>query len=208
MPKGATQTEAQMFRRLKDWMLRWAGTPQAGKVLALVSFTESSVFPIPTEVLFIPMCIARPRRAYAFAAIATVTSVLGGFLGWTIGYYAFDLIAAPLLDFYGKRDAFNALLDSTADEAVLLMLITSGVAHLPPMKAVTIFSGLIGFNLWLFLLAALPVRALKFFGIAWAVNRYGEAIADVIERRFAWVAFGVIVALGLFWLGLKQLGFA
>jgi membrane protein YqaA with SNARE-associated domain len=194
-----------MFRKLKDQMLQWAGSRHADKVLAAVSFTESSVFPIPTEVMFVPMCLARPDRAYHFAAIATVMSVLGGYLGWTIGYYAFDLIAAPLLDLYGKRDAFNALRDSTGDGAILLMLITSGVAHLPPMKVVTILSGLVGFNLWLFLLAALPVRAAKFFAIAWAVNRYGEAIAEVIERRFAVVAFGVLVALGLAWIGLKYL---
>ena len=194
-----------MFRKLKFWTLQWAGSRHADKALALVSFTESSVFPIPTEVMFVPMCLARPERAYRYAAIATVTSVLGGFLGWTIGYYAFDLIAAPLLDFYGKRAAFESLKNSTGDGAVLVMLITSGVAHLPPMKAVTILSGLIGFNLWLFLLAALPVRALKFFGIAWALHRYGAALADVIERRFASVAIGVTVALGLLWVGLKYL---
>ena len=194
-----------MFRKLKFWTLQWAGSRHADKALALVSFTESSVFPVPTEVMFVPMCLARPERAYRYAAIATVTSVLGGYLGWTIGYYAFDLIAAPLLDLYGKRAAFEALKDSTGDGAVLVMLITSGVAHLPPMKVVTILSGLIGFNLWLFLLAALPVRAAKFFGIAWALHRYGAALADVIERRFASVAIGVTVALGLLWLGLKYL---
>ena len=192
-----------MFRKLKVWTLQWAGSRHADKALALVSFTESSVFPIPTEVMFVPMCLARPERAYRYAAIATVTSVLGGFLGWTIGYYAFDLIAAPLLDFYGKRAAFESLKATTGDGAVLAMLITSGVAHLPPMKVVTILSGLIGFNLWLFLLAALPVRAAKFFGIAWALHRYGAALADVIERRFASVAIGVIVVLGLLWAGLK-----
>ena len=194
-----------MFRKLKHWTLQWAGSRHADKALALVSFTESSVFPIPTEVMFVPMCLARPERAYRYAAIATVTSVLGGYLGWTIGYYAFDLIAAPLLDFYGKRAAFEALKATTGDGAVLVMQITAGAAHLPPMKAVTILSGLIGFNLWLFLLAALPVRAAKFFGIAWALHRYGAALADVIERRFASVAIGVTVALGLLWVGLKYL---
>lgn len=192
-----------MFRTLKVWTLHWAGTRHAGTALAAVSFTESSFFPIPTEVLFVPMCLARPERAYRFAAIATIASVLGGFLGWTIGYFAFDLIAAPLLDLYGKRAAFEALKAQTGDSAVLVMLITSGVAHLPPMKVVTILSGLIGFNLWLFLLAALPVRAAKFFGIAWALNRYGVALANLIERRLAFVAIGVIVALALLWAGLK-----
>ena len=194
-----------MFRTLKDLMLKWAGSRHADKALALVSFAESSVFPIPTEVMFVPMCLARPDRAYQFAAIATVTSVLGGFLGWTIGYYAFDLIAAPLLDLYGKRAAFDALKDQTGDGAILVMLLTSGVAHLPPMKVVTILSGLVGFNLWLFLLAALPVRALKFFGIAFALNRYGAALAGVIERRFAAIAIGIIVVLGLVWAALKYL---
>ena len=205
MAKGGTTGGAPMLHRLKDWTLRWAGSRHADKALAAVSFTESSFFPIPTEVLFVPMCLARPSRAYQFAAIATIASVLGGFLGWTIGYYAFDLIAAPLLDFYGKRAAFEALRDQTGDGAVLVMLITSGVAHLPPMKVVTILSGLIGFNLWLFLLAALPVRAAKFFALAWAINRYGVALEAAIERRFAFVAVAVVAALGLIWFALKTL---
>lgn len=192
-----------MLRKLYDWTLKWAASRHADKALAVVSFVESSVFPVPAEVLFLPMCLSRPERAYRFALIASIASVLGGIAGWAIGFYGFDLIARPILEFYGKYEAFQSLRDQTGEGAILLMLITSGFAHLPPMKIVTILSGVIQFDLKLFILAAVVARGGKFFLLAWALRRYGPAIVDVIERRFAWVAIGVIVTALAVWLALK-----
>ena len=189
-----------MFRRLYDWTLRWAGSRHAPKALGAVSFVESSVFPIPADVLFIPMCLARPDLAMRYALIATVTSVLGGVFGWMIGYYAFDLIAAPLLDFYGKREAFEALRAGAGSEAVLLMLVTSGFSHLPPMKVVTILSGLVGFDLTLFVISAIVARGGRFFLLAWLLRRHGEAMATFVARRFGWIAGGIAVAAALGWM--------
>ena len=189
-----------MFRRLYDWTLRWAGSRHAPKALAAVSFVESSVFPIPADVLFVPMCLARPEAAMRYALIATVTSVLGGVFGWMIGFYAFDLIAAPLLDFYGKREAFETLRAGAGSEAVLLMLVTSGFSHLPPMKVVTILSGLIGFDLFWFVISAIVARGGRFFLLAWLLQRHGEAMADFVARRFGWIAGGVAVAAALGWM--------
>ncbi len=192
-----------MFRKLYDWTLRWAASRHADTALGALSFVESSVFPVPAEVLFVPMVLSRPERAMHYALIASVTSVLGGIAGWMIGFYGFDIIAKPILEFYGKMDAFDALKAKTGDGAILAMLVTSGIAHLPPMKVVTILSGVIAFDLKLFILSAIVARGGKFFVLAWAVRKYGAAVVDVIERRFAMVAIGGVAVLGLIWLALK-----
>jgi membrane protein YqaA with SNARE-associated domain len=192
-----------MFRKLYDWTLRWAASRHASKALAVVSFVESSVFPVPAEVLFVPMVLSRPDRAMRYALIASVASVLGGIAGWIIGFYGFDLIARPILAFYGKVDEFEALKAQTGDGAILVMLVTSGLAHLPPMKVVTILSGVIGFDLKLFILSAIVARGAKFFALAWALRKYGAAIVDVIERRFKLVAIVGVAVLGLAWLWFK-----
>jgi membrane protein YqaA with SNARE-associated domain len=194
-----------MFRKLYDWTLRWAASRHADTALGVVSFVESSVFPIPAEVLFVPMVLSRPERAMRYALIASVASVLGGIAGWMIGFYGFDLIAKPILEFYGKVDDFEALKAKTGGGAILVMLVTSGLAHLPPMKVVTILSGVIAFDLKLFILSAIVARGGKFFLLAWAVRKYGETIVKVIERRFAWVAIGMVALLGLVWIGFKLL---
>ena len=98
-----------MFRKLYDWTLRWAASRHADTALGAVSFVESSVFPVPAEVLFVPMVLSRPDRAMHYALIASVTSVLGGIAGWMIGFYGFDIVAKPILEFYGKMDDFQAL---------------------------------------------------------------------------------------------------
>ncbi len=195
-----------MFQRLLDWTLAWAASRYAALALAVISFVESSVFPLPAEILFLPMCLARPERAMRYAMIATVASVAGGIFGWLIGHYFFDMIALPVLQFYNGVDAFNQLKAATGTGTILLLLVTSGLAHLPPMKIVTILSGVVGFSLPLFILAAVVARGIKFFVLGWALKTYGPAIADVIHRRLALVAGLVIVAAAVLWLGLKLFG--
>jgi membrane protein YqaA with SNARE-associated domain len=192
-----------MFRKLYDWTLRWAASRHATKALATVSFTESSVFPIPADVLFVPMVLARPENAWRFALIATVTSVLGGIFGWLIGHYAFDLIARPLLDAYGKMDAFDALKSATGTGTILLLLVTSGLSHLPPMKVVTILSGVVSFDLTLFILSAIVARGGRFYLLAWLLKTYGKPMADFVERRFTLIAAAILGLIALVWLGLK-----
>jgi len=194
-----------MFRKLYDWTLRWAGSRYAEPAMATVSFVESSVFPIPADVLFIPMCLSRPDRVWRYALIATVTSVLGGIFGWLIGHYAFDLLARPALEFYGKLAAFEALKAQTGDTAILVMLITSGLSHLPPMKVVTILSGVVSFDLKWFILSAIVARGGRFYLLAWALQRYGAAMTGFIERRLALIVGGVVVAGGLIWLASRMI---
>lgn len=189
-----------MFDRLTQRLLAEARSPRAEAVLAFVAFVESSVFPVPAEVIFLPMCLTRPERALRYAAVATVASVLGGVFGWIIGHFLFDMIAAPILNFWHSMPAFDALKAQTGTGTVLVLLITSGVAHLPPMKVVTILAGAISFNLPLFILAAIVARGAKFFLLGWALARYGAPIAELIRKRLASAALIVVVVAVLAWL--------
>jgi membrane protein YqaA with SNARE-associated domain len=179
-----------MLRRLYDWTLSLSARKSAEWWLWIIAFVESSVFFVPAEVLFVPMGLARPERAYRYAIIATVGSVLGGIFGWYLGYYAYELVARPMLEFYGSLDAFEVLRSSSSRDAILLMLITSGLAHLPPMKVVTILSGAAAVNLWLFIASAIAARGIRFAVFAWLLRRYGEPIREFIEKRLGLMAAG------------------
>jgi membrane protein YqaA with SNARE-associated domain len=156
--------------------------------LAVIAFVESSIFLVPADVLFLPMALARPERAWRYALVATVFSVLGGIAGWWIGSFAFDAIAAPIREFWGKLDTFNVLKAGITFETILLMLVTSGFAHLPPIKVVTILSGAVHVNIWLFIMSALVTRGARFFLLAWLLRRYGEGIRHFIEKRLGKIA--------------------
>ncbi|MDR3494999.1 MAG: DedA family protein [Ancalomicrobiaceae bacterium] len=179
-----------MLKRLYDWTFSLAASEAAEWWLAVIAFVESSVFLIPADVLFVPMSIARPQRAYRYALIATVASVAGGIAGWYIGFYAFEAIARPILVFYDKLAAFEDLKTAWGD-SVLLLLITSGIAHLPPIKVVTILSGVVHVNLWVFIASAIAARGARFFALGWALKRWGDAIRHFIEHRLGLVA-GII----------------
>jgi membrane protein YqaA with SNARE-associated domain len=194
-----------MLKRLYDWTLSLAARKSAEWWLGIISFVESSVFLVPAEALFVPMGLSRPERAYRYALIATVGSVLGGVAGWLLGYYAYELIARPVLEFYGSLDKFEMLRSSSSRDAILLMLITSGIAHLPPMKVVTILSGAAAIDGWLFVASAIVARGGKFFVIAWLLRRYGEPIRHFIEKRLGLVALAGVLALVLVYFALKML---
>jgi membrane protein YqaA with SNARE-associated domain len=158
-----------------------AARPAAEAWLALISFVESSIFFIPADILFIPMTLSRPERAWRYAFVATATSVLGGIAGWFLGYFAFE-----------------AMRDSADASTILLLLITSGLAHLPPIKVVTILSGAMHVNIWLFIASALAARGARFYLLAWLLRRYGEPIRHFVEKRLgviAGVAAAVVILL-------------
>jgi membrane protein YqaA with SNARE-associated domain len=177
-----------MLRRLYDWTMSLAGRPSAEIWLAVIAFVESSIFLVPADVLFLPMALAKPHRAWRYALIATVASVLGGIAGWAIGYYAFEAVAKPILQFYGKLDAFEQMRSGVTYGTVVLLLITSGLAHLPPIKVVTILSGVANVNLGLFIVSAIVARGARFFFLAWLLRRYGEPIRHFIEKRLGQIA--------------------
>jgi membrane protein YqaA with SNARE-associated domain len=177
-----------MLRRLYDWTLSLAARKSAEWWLAFIAFVESSVFLVPADVLYLPMALSRPERAYRYAMIATVASVLGGIAGWYIGYYAYESVAKPVLEFYGKFNEFETLRTGAGMGFILLMLVTSGLAHLPPIKVVTILAGVMHVDIWLFIVSAIIARGARFFFLAWLLRRYGEPIRAFIEERLGLIA--------------------
>ena len=159
--------------------------------LAVIAFVESSIFLVPADVLFLPMALAKPERSYRYAIVATIASVLGGIAGWALGYYAYEAVARPVLEFYGKLDQFEQMKSYVTYETILLLLVTSGLAHLPPIKIVTILSGVIHVSLPLFIVSAIIARGARFLFLAWLLRRYGEPIRHFIEKRL-----GQIVGVG------------
>jgi len=170
-----------MIRSLYDWTLALAQHPRALWALALVAFVESSVFPIPPDILMIPMIVAAPRRAFLIAAVASVSSVLGGMLGYGIGLYLYDSVGLPVLEFYGKTGQFETFRTSYNDWGAWAVLI-AGVTPFP-YKVITILSGATGLSLPVFMAASVVARGLRFFVVAALLWQFGAPIRDFIERR-------------------------
>jgi len=181
-----------MIRGLYDWTINLASTRYALWALALVSFAESSFFPVPPDVLMIPMIIATPHRAYRIALVCLIASVLGGMLGYFIGAQLFEVVGRPLLEFYGKTDAadvFNAQFRDWGAWAVLIAGITPF-----PFKVITIMSGWTGLSLPVFVVSAIIARGARFFIVAGLLRYFGAPIRTFIEKRLGLV-FVVFVAL-------------
>ena len=197
-----------MLKRLYDWTLALAARKTAEVWLAVIAFVESSVFLIPADVLFLPMVLARPNRAYRFALIATVASVLGGIAGYMLGHYAFAALAKPVLSFYGKLDDFERLRQCTGEDTLMLLLVTSGLSHLPPIKVVTILAGVAQVSFLFFVVSCIVARGARFFALAWALRRYGDPIRDFIERRLGLLAAIVAGIVILLYIVVKYSGIA
>src|SRR5262245_12286339 len=149
--------------------------------MAAVSFAESSFFPLPPDILLVPMTLARPRRAWLIATVCTVSSVLGGYVGYAIGYYLFDAVGQPVLEFYHAMDKYEAFKSAFAEWGVWIIII-KGLTPIP-FKLVTIASGAAQFDLVSFTIASLISRSLRFFPLAALLWRFGEPIREFIERR-------------------------
>jgi membrane protein YqaA with SNARE-associated domain len=193
-----------MFQRLYQRLLSLSASPHAPWALAAVAFAESSFFPIPPDVMLIPMSLANPRRALRYAAIATVASVVGGAVGYAIGALLFDTIGHRLIDLYGYADRMAALKATYARWGALVILV-KGMTPIP-YKLVTIVSGLLGYNFALFLLLSVVTRGARFFIVAGALNWFGDPLRAVLERHFA--AFLALLAATVvvgFWIAARAL---
>ncbi len=191
-----------MLRRLYNWTFSLAASPYALWALAVVAFVESSFFPIPPDVIMIPMIIARPRQAFLIAGIATVASVAGALLGYYIGSGLFDTVGKPILDFYGKGHAFDEFAVRYNEYGAWAVLI-AGVTPFP-FKVITIASGATALSLPVFIVAAIIARSLRFFIVATLLWKFGEPIRDFIEKRlglvfiiFCVLLFGGFALIGL-----------
>jgi len=176
----ATMRGSAMIRGLYDWTISLAESRYALWALAVVSFVESSVFPIPPDVLMIPMIIAQPRRAWVIASVALVASVLGGLLGYYIGWGLFESVGRPVLEFYGK-DAYFEDFRARYNEWGAWAVLIAGMTPFP-YKVITILSGTTGLNLGVFMIASVVARGARFFVLAGLLWKFGAPIRDFIEK--------------------------
>ncbi|MET0745972.1 MAG: YqaA family protein [Microvirga sp.] len=180
-----------MLRRLYDWTLSLAAKPSAPYALAAVSFAESSFFPVPPDVMLVPMMLARPDKAWFYAGICTVASVIGGLLGYAIGALLYDSLGSWLFHLYGLTDGAESFRRSYAEYGHWIILL-KGMTPIP-YKLVTITSGFAGYSLFWFVILSIITRGLRFFLVALLMSRYGPAIKGIIDRHFNLVA-GAAVA--------------
>jgi len=176
-----------MLKGLYDWTMRMAASKQAPWALAVVSFVESSFFPIPPDVMLIPMVLSDRQKAWWYATVATIASVLGGILGYAIGYYLYDAVGLPILKFYGREHALDSFMTFVKEYGVPAVII-KGMTPIP-YKVVTIAAGVGKMNLLAFIGASIVARAMRFYLVAGLLYFFGEPIRAFIEKRL-----GVVMA--------------
>jgi len=181
-----------MLRRIYDWCIDAAHKPYALWIMGAVSFAESSFFPIPPDVMLIPMSLARPQKAWLYAAVCTVTSVLGGIVGYAIGALLYDSLGQWLIQLYGLGGKVEAFRQAYAEWGAVIILL-KGLTPIP-YKLVTITSGFAGYNVGFFILCSIVARGGRFFISAILLHRYGDWIRVRMERHLTlWVVIAIIV---------------
>lgn len=182
-----------MFRALYDWTLRLASHRHAIRWMAVISFCESSFFPIPPDAMVVPMVLARRDQAYLIATVCTISSVLGGVLGYAIGMFLYDSVGQWLIRVYGMADGIEGFRETYREWGGWIILI-KGFTPIP-FKLVTIASGIAAFSFPIFLAASIVTRGARFFLIAWLLRRYGAPMQEFIERRLTLVGWTFLVLL-------------
>ena len=185
-----------MIRNAYDWMMRLAAHRRASHALAVVAFIESSFFPIPPDAMLIPMGLAQRRKAFRLAAIATVASVLGGALGYAIGYFFFETIGRAIVDFYGLTEKFRAFTGwYNANGAAIVLF--AGITPFP-YKVITIASGVTALSFPVFIAASVVARSLRFFLLAALLYWFGPTVRHYLEKYLGWItlALGLLVVAG------------
>jgi membrane protein YqaA with SNARE-associated domain len=182
-----------MLKQMYDWTMRMASHRKAGHALFLVSFAESSFFPIPPDAMLIPMVMANRAKAWTYAAIATVASVLGGILGYAIGFFLYATVGQWLINVYGLATQAEAYIAAYNNWGLWIILI-KGLTPIP-YKLVTIASGAAQFDVWVFIAASIATRGARFFAVATLLYWFGEPIRDFVERRLTLVTTAFVVAL-------------
>jgi membrane protein YqaA with SNARE-associated domain len=184
-------------------VLSLAGHPRARVWLGIVSFAESSVFPVPPDAMLVPMALARPDQAWRLATICTITSVLGGVLGYALGYYLFEAVAAPVLAAYGHANAL-VMFEEWFQRWGAAVILVKGLTPIP-YKIVTIAAGAAKMDFWVFLLTSIVTRGARFFLLAALIRRFGPSVKDFIERRLVLVTSSAAAAVILGFVALRYL---
>jgi len=182
-----------MIRSLYDWVIRLASHRRAIPALGVVSFLESSFFPIPPDVMLIPMILANRAKAFHIALVCTVCSVLGGLLGYAIGYYFFETVGEWVVRTYGMQAGLEKFRAGFAEWGTWIILI-KGLTPIP-YKLVTIASGAAHFDLFTFVWASIVTRGLRFFLVAALLWKFGEPIRAFIEKRLTLLTWLFLIAL-------------
>lgn len=188
-----------IIRSVYDWTLRQADKPYAQWILFAVAFAESSVFPLPPDILLLPMCIAQRAKALRFALLCTIGSVLGGLLGYAIGALVFETLGKWVVETYHLQAAFDKF-HAGFNEWGVWIILAKGLTPIP-YKLVTIASGVAQFPLLAFVLASIVTRGLRFFIVAALVMKFGAPIQTFVEKYLNWVALGLLLTIAFgFWL--------
>ena len=171
-----------VLRKLYDWTLLKSSHPKASWFLSFFAFVESSFFPIPPDIILIPMIIAKRTKAWSYAFICTISSVLGGLAGYCIGYFFFNSIGILILEYYGLIDQFSAFEKYYIQYGIWIVL---GAGFTPfPFKFITIASGVFGLNVFLFTIVAIIARGLRFYLLAFFLKLFGQVIEQLINKYF------------------------
>ena len=170
-----------IVRSIYDWMINLSASPKALWFLAIVAFAESSFFPIPPDIMLIPMVLAMPQKAWKIAGIATISSVIGGYFGYGIGVFFFDLIARPILNFYGYMQQWEVFMEYYHQWGAWIVF---GAGITPfPYKIITIASGVVRLDLLTFTVASIIARGMRFYLVAWLLKKYGAPMRIFIEKN-------------------------
>jgi membrane protein YqaA with SNARE-associated domain len=185
-----------MLRRLYDRVMDLAGHRHAEPLLAGVAFVESSVFPIPPDVMLMPMAYAHPKRAFRYAAVATVASVAGGLAGYAIGAMLFETLGRAIIEFYGFSDQFETFAERYNEHGAAIVFF-AGLTPFP-FKVITIASGVTGLALLPFIAASIAARGLRFFLVCALIYWFGPPVRTFIERHLGLMTliFGVLLVGG------------
>jgi membrane protein YqaA with SNARE-associated domain len=182
-----------IVRRTYNWVLRWADHPRAEHALFVLAFVESSVFPIPPDVLLIALAIGRPKRAFRFALICSAGSILGAFVGYALGYGLMETVGWPIIRFYGAEDAYFTVRNYFSDYGGIAVAI-AGFTFIP-YKVFTIASGAAGLNLIVFGVASFVSRTARFCIVAGVIYLFGPSVKRVLDRYAEWLALLFVVLL-------------
>jgi membrane protein YqaA with SNARE-associated domain len=172
-----------MLKRLYHWTLAKAAHQKAPYWLAAVSFIESSFFPIPPDVMLAPMCLAKPHKAFQYALICTIASVVGALFGYAIGYFLFETVGSAILDFYGLDEQFEGFKVSFNEQGWLIVLL-AGFTPLP-FKVITIAAGATAMSLYILVIASIIARSARFFLVGALLWKFGQPMQDWIDKHFA-----------------------
>jgi membrane protein YqaA with SNARE-associated domain len=183
----------KLIRKLYDWTIRLSAHRHATWALAGVSFAESSIFPIPPDVMLIPMCLADRKKSLYYATVCTVSSVIGGLAGYAIGYFAYETIGSHIVEIYGLGHKFDEM-KGTFDQYGGWIILAKGMTPIP-FKILTILSGVLHLSLPVFIISSIGARAMRFYLVAALLWKFGEPIRSFIEKYLGWLTLAFLLLL-------------